>query len=779
MHRFGRYIYQPVSYMGRGGKRITGCKEHVALSKTIATEGTVLLKNDGILPLSKGIRIVPFGRGYGDFILGGGGSGVVYCEKSVPLADSLLAMQEKGEIEVFSPLIDHYRAEAKKEYDALRDLPPKEKNLVLRGSPAKYIKVPAALYEKAKKFGGVALYCLSRFSGESADRPAGEGGFALLKEEIEEIDRLIRDFDKVVVILNICGMTEVAPLAENPGVSAILYPAFGGMMAGESLTDLLFGISYPSGRLQDTFARKLEDYPSTESFLESPDYVNYTEDIFVGYRYFETFCPEKVIYPFGYGLGYTDFALSVTGTEQKGTKITLTVSAENTGIFPGKEVVQVYLSAPQGKLGKAAKVLCAFEKTKELMPEEEQTLSLSFDLRDFASFDDLGKIEKSAFILEKGEYTVFVGKNVRDCEKALSVKLKENEIVKKCHSYMVPTELKERLLANGKMEKLPQAKKEARPLKMIRLAEKAPEKPLSLVQALDEDRLDAFLDQLSPREIGTMLYGHTANNASMTGFIGLYPDRWDAKAIPQIPTADGPAGLRIPEGRDIFSTYFPCAMTVAQSWNPALCRKIGAAGAKEVKENNIGIWLTPALNIHRSPLCGRNFEYYSEDPFVSGIFAAAAVKGIQSQKIAACIKHFCCNDKETNRKQCDSRVSERAIREIYLRGFEIVVKKAHPWTLMTSYNKVNGARSSANWDAINGILRGEWGYDGVVMTDWNVHSTLQEEISAGSDVKMPSLAFESNGDDVALWGAIADNSFPRRLALASVRRILKMMGKFE
>ncbi len=787
LDRFGRYIYQPVAPLGRGGKKISASHEHQMLAKLVATEGTVLLKNDGTLPLKGCPKLVLFGRGAGDFQLGGGGSGVVHCKESVPLTDALLKAEQKGEVSLFRPLVDFYREKKEAEYKEVRAKYPEATSFAKWQRTVMHpdYQIPEALYQKAKAFGGIAVYILTRYSGEAYDRIGGEGGFALFEQEKEMIDRLGRDFEKVVVVLNICGMMETGFFAEKKEVSAVLLPQFGGVRAGESLAEILLGKAYPSGRLQDTFADKIEDYPTTASFLASPDVVPYTEDIFVGYRYFETFCPEKVVYPFGFGLNYTEFSRKLLSAKQEKNSIKMKVEVKNIGAFRGKEVVQCYLSAPQGKLGKPKMQLCAFRKTRELAPGEGCVLSLSFDLRSFASFDDLGKIEKSAFVLEKGEYQVFWGVNVRENEKALAFSLKEDRVVRRCHSYMAPDGLEKRLLANGKYETLPKRAPQAHKPKAIRLREKAPEQALALEDALEQNRLDAFLSQLSVDEIAQFLYGHPSINASYTGSIGLFPVRDEKKKVPYIPTADGPAGVRIPLGRgDLETTYFPCAATIAQSWNLNLCRRIGKAVALEAKENNVGIWLAPALNIHRSPLCGRNFEYYSEDPLVSGEFAAACVKGVQGERIVATIKHFCCNNKETNRKESDSQVSERALREIYLRGFEICVKKAHPKALMTSYNKVNGVRSSANFEAIQGILRGEWGFDGVAMTDWEVYSSLTEEILAGSDVKMPVMVrmLGDNGPREAGYDAaeeIRSGRLPKAVALMSVKRILKMMGLLE
>ena len=464
--------------------------------------------------------------------------------------------------------------------------------------------------------------------------------------------------------------------------------------------------------------------------------------------------------------------------------VNVAVTVKNTGSFPGKEVVQLYLTAPQGKLGKAKKVLTAFGKTKELKPGEAQTLKLHFDIREFGSFDDLGKIFKSAFILEKGEYIVSCGVNVRDSAPCLTFSLENDIIVKKCHAYMSPRALEKRLCADGTYEKLPFAQKQDHPAKG-RLCKAEPGPRFPFAKALAENRLEELLATLSDEEIVELLYGHPMANASNTCAMGHMPrdERQDVRQIPMVPTADGPAGLRIRAGRgNVPPTFFPCATAVAQSWNLNMAKRLGAAGAAEVKENNIGIWLTPALNIHRNPLCGRNFEYYSEDPLTSGLFASYTVKGIQSMGISACVKHYCANNRENHRRLVDSRVSERALREIYLRGFEIVVKKGDPWMLMTSYNPVNGEQASKNWEAINGILRSEWGYDGAVCTDWRVLSNLEEELWAGSDIKMPFPVtdfYEGAPTEFNPAKMMADGTISRPAAVSSARRVLKMLGKLD
>ena len=772
MKRFGRFFHQPVLPLGQDGRLITGCAAHRKLSKDIAAEGTVLLKNDGTLPLAEGTRVCTFGDGFSGFLFGGGGSGWVESKNMTPFSTALGKANECGQLQVFAPLLEHYISHTM----SLSDLSANWASL--QGPPA-FAALPDCVYAQAKEFGGIALFCVSRFSSESntADRSGQEGDFLLTPAEKLLFDRLCNDFEKVIVILNVCGPVSTAEFKDNPKVGAVLYPMFGGGAAGEVLCELLLGKRYPSGHLQDTLAYRIEDYPSTANFAQYRDHVDYEEDIFVGYRYFETFALEKVVYPFGFGLSYTTFEIACGDARREGNTVKVTASVTNTGSHPGKEVVQLYLTAPQGKLGKAAKVLTAFQKTKELLPGESCHITLSFRLKDFGSFDDLGKIRKSAFILEKGEYTVRMGVNVRDCSPVLTFALEEDIICRQCHSYMAPNKLEKRLTADGSFEALPAPETHNQPAPKYKTGA-APEK-LDLPTALAENKLDALLAAMTDAQLGQLLYGHPMMHVSNTCGIGApIASRYPAMQIPLVPTADGPAGFRATFYTDINATFFPCANVLAQTWQPKWAEKMGKAGALEVKENNAGIWLAPALNIHRNPMCGRNFEYYSEDPLISGHFAAAFVKGVQSQKIAATVKHFCCNNKETNRRDSDSRVSERALREIYLRGFEIVVKQAKPWAVMTSYNLLNGQRSSANWDAIEGILKKEWKYQGLVMTDWSAFSTLDQELLAGSNVKMPNSITGSN-EDFDFTKAIADGLLTREQLLYSAKKVFELLGHLE
>ncbi|MBR5294978.1 MAG: glycoside hydrolase family 3 protein, partial [Clostridia bacterium] len=619
--RFSRYSYQSVKPLGKGGRLVTASKAHLAVAKKAATDGIVLLKNDGTLPLKKGEKVCLFGRATGEFIFGGGGSGNVLSDVKVSLADALKKADEKGEISLFRPLIEEGEKEFKLEGEKANLLPEKEQRKWRVNRDLGPFPISDKVYKDAVNFGGIALLSILRFSTEASDRKGEAGGFALLPEEKELLSRLEKDFSSVVVILSVCGAMETEAFANSEKVGAILYPLLGGSMAGEAIVDILLGKAYPSGHLQHTLARTIDDYPTTETFLESEDFISYEEDIFVGYRYFSSFCPEKVVYPFGFGLGFTTFEIKTENAFFERGKVTAKVRVTNTGNFKGREVVQTYLSAPQGKLGKAARELCAFQKTKELAPGESQNLTLSFSLSDFASFDDLGKIKESAFVLEKGLYRIYLGNNVRDAKEIFSFSLEKDRVVKKCKAYVSPNKLEKRLLANGKYEVLPKKEKVKMPARTFEGKACENAERMLLEKALKEGRVDEFCCALTPEEGLELVHGHPTAQSSSTGYIGISrrgrstPGAViDQTGIPPVGTADGPAGYRAVVHADIKSTFFPCGNTVAQTWDLSLAKKVGAAQALEVKENNAGIYLSPGMNIHRSPLCGRNFEYYSEDP---------------------------------------------------------------------------------------------------------------------------------------------------------------------
>ena len=803
MDKWTRVKFQPNLPLRKSG-RVTASQEHIQLSKEAAKEGMVLLKNEGnLLPLKKGSRIALFGKGSFDYVKGGGGSGDVTVSYVHNLYDGLKLLSDT--VQLYEPLCDFYRSNVRAQYES--------------GAVPGMTVEPAlseTLADGARAFADTALIVISRFSGEGWDRSSIEcnnefnpwenetsmpkisanvfpdGDFYLTKAEKEMIASVTSRFDRVAIVLNIGGIIDLSWIRDDARISAALLGWQGGMEGGLAMAELLCGLGNPSGHLVDTFAASVDDYPSTEGFHESFDYVSYTDDLYVGYRYFETIpgAAKKVVYPFGYGLSYTTFSVSVLGMSNCDETITAQVQVVNTGNTAGKEVIQLYSQAPGEVLDCPARRLAAYEKTRLLQPGELQILTLSFHKNDLASYDDLGKIAKSAYVLERGTYFFYVGTSVRNAEKtAFTLEISEHTIAQQLQSHLAPTSLSKRLRSDGTYEELPVGScndmnacvfekmvpgTEEGILPAVRGYAAAPlydnggRRPF-LEVAEGTLSLDDFIAQLSDDDLLHLLGGQPNTGVANTFGFGNLPEY----GVPSIMTADGPAGLRIAPQCGVCTTAWPCATLLACTWNPQLVDRVGAAGAAEVKENNLAVWLTPAINIHRNPLCGRNFEYYSEDPLVAGKTGAAMVRGIQSQHIAASVKHFAVNNKETNRKHSDSRVSERALREIYLKAFEIIVREAQPWTIMSSYNAINGYRASECKELLEDILRGEWGFTGMVTTDWWTRGEHYKEIKAGNDVKM------GNGYPERVKKAMELGELGRPELEHCARRVLELILKID
>ncbi len=807
MEKWTRVKFQPNLPLGENGERLTGSLGHIGLSKEAAKEGMVLLKNRGdILPLKKGTRVALFGKATFDYVKGGGGSGDVTVAYIRNLYEGL--KMQKDVVSIFEPLCDYYRKDVERQY--------------AQGSiPGMTIEpeVPRELLDEAKAYADTAVISICRFSGEGWDRKSivdtdnknmGEGeldmavrsskifangDFCLSAQEAAMVETVKKNFPRVVVVMNVGGMVDTSWFVREDAIGAVLMAWQGGMEGGLAAAELLAGKGNPSGKLSDTFAQTLEDYPSTGDFHESRDYVNYTEDIYVGYRYFETVpgADQKVNYPFGFGLSYTTFQTDVLSAEEKEGQVRIQVEITNTGSRDGKEVVQVYFEAPQGRLGKPKRQLIAFAKTRSLRPGESQRLYLSFEIRDMASYDDTGKVQKAAYVLEKGDYFFHVGTSVRDTVRLDYVyQVKGDTVTEQLESRLTPSELPRRMLSDGSYEEVPQREGNdpnanelermpedmmegyvpaVRPRDRYQLWREPYKKGAHIFKEVAEGKLtpEEFLAQLTDEETAQLLGGQPNTGVANTFGYGNLPEY----GVPSVMTADGPAGLRIAPECGVTTTCWPCSTLLACSWNPEIVEAVGLAGGAEVKENNIAVWLTPAVNIHRSPLCGRNFEYYSEDPYLAGKLASAMVRGIQANHIGATVKHFALNNKETNRKNSDSRVSERAAREIYLKAFEIIVREAKPWSIMTSYNIINGHRASENADLLEGILRGEWGFDGCITTDWWTCGEHYKEVKAGNDIKMGC------GYPERLLEALEKGCLTRKEMDACALRVLKLILKID
>ena len=779
MQKWARLNYQPNLPLYEG-KRVTGCKEHIEISRKAAEEGIVLLKNDGTLPLNKDTKLVLLGKASVEYVKGGGGSGDVYCQYIHSVYDGL---KSRG-VSVFEDLAAFYKDNIREQYKLGR----------VPGMTAEP-ELSDAQVKEAAAFSDTALFMINRFSGEGWDRSSVEtnwefnpwphettmptfskeifpdGDFYLSANEKKLFEAAKANFKKIIVVLNIGGIIDCSFINDN-SVNGALYIGQGGMEGGDVAAEALLGMINPSGRLVDTFAAKLEDYPSTENYHESYDFVEYTDDVYVGYRYFETIpgAKEKVIYPFGYGLSYTAFSMEVTdakavadihggnvpeGKEDVCGGFEFKVKVTNTGDKAGKEVVQLYYGAPAGKLGKPARVLGDFAKTRELAPGASQEITLTVSRYAMSSFDDLGKVKEAAYVLEKGTYEFFIGANVRDAVKAeFTWENGEDITVLQLSHKLAPVELKKRMLSDGSYEELPQGQHKDINECVFEKMEPGTEEALTPLERpremhyltrpfkegvktffdVSEGKLTVkeFMAQLSDDDLIHLVGGQPNTGVGNVFGMGNMPEY----GIPDAVTADGPAGVRLAPETGVLTTAFPCSTVIACTWNKEVAEEIGFAGGEELKENNLCVWLTPAINIHRNPMCGRNFEYYSEDPYLTGRMASAMVRGIQRNKVGASVKHFACNNKETNRKHSDSRVSERAMREIYLKAFEIIVHEAEPYTIMSSYNAINGERASESRDLLTGILREEWGYKGMVTSDWWTRGEHYKEVKAGNDLKM-------------------------------------------
>lgn len=721
------------------------------LLRKVACEGTVLLRNDGVLPLSGSESVAVFGRTQFDYMYVGYGSGGDVIK---PYTVNVIEGLENNGVSYDKDLAKVYKEWC-------------EKNPPDHGFwghwPHYYEEMPIddALIRSSAEKNDCGIVIISRSAGEDRESALSEGSYLLTPDEKALISRVSSAFKKAVVILNV-GSTidmkwEKEALKEN---SAILLSWQGGMESGNAIAEMLCGKSEPSGRLPDTIARNYSDYPSADNFANK-DFTTYTEDIYVGYRYFETFNKDAVIYPFGFGLGYATFKRDFVSGGISDNIITLTVKTTNThSSNSGKDVIQVYAECPQGKLGKPARVLCAYSKTAQLSPNGEETVAISFPLSIFASYDDAGKTAfPSSYVLEKGEYKFYIGANVRDAVYCWSTEIAEDTLVEKLREVSKPLYSFKRLVPaateNGYNKSYEDVATSTDNMKKI-IIDNLPrdygytgDKGIKLSDVKEgKATLDDFIAQLSTTELEAISRGDYVMNSPLgnegnAGCMGgVLPSLRD-KGIAPLTTTDGPSGIRI----GACCSLLPIGSLISSMWNDELATEAYSLISKEMKVKGSDILLAPGINIHRNPLCGRNFEYYSEDPVLTGKTAAAVVRGIQSSGGAACPKHFACNNQETNRNKSDSRLSERALREIYLKGFEICVKEAHPLTIMTSYNKINGVWGHYNYNLCTRILRQEWGFAGLVMTDWWMQSSKSPEfpqmsnnayrVRAGVDVLMP------------------------------------------
>ncbi|MDK8193924.1 glycoside hydrolase family 3 C-terminal domain-containing protein [Paenibacillus sp. UMB7766-LJ446] len=709
-------------------------------SRTVAAEGAVLLKNEGqALPIQKDENVSVFGRIQVNYYRSGTGSGgSVHVAYTTNLLDGLRSKKGLTVNEELAAVYEKW----------IEENPFDDGGKVWAAEPWNQQEMPLTdeLVSQARSKSSKAIVVIGRTAGEDQDNVDAPGSYRLTEDEKAMLKQVTNHFEQTIVVLNVSNIMDMSWLNDESYVhpiQSVIYSWHGGMEGGNAIADVLAGDVTPSGKLTDTIAYSIEDYPSTSNY--GNEFKNlYQEDIYVGYRYFETFRPEKVQFEFGYGLSYTTFTTKAEDAKwisQDGeNSIKVNVTVTNTGTtYAGKEVVQIYYEAPQGQLGKPAKALVAFGKTNLLQPGESQRLTVSFPVDSMASYDDAGVTgHASAYVLEAGTYRLYVGTSVKNVEH-VSIDGQDGyvvetiQLVEQLQEAMAPTESFTRMKPGIRKEDGSYELIFADvPTRQISMAERIEQ---SLPQTLEQTgnqgyklrdvkdgkvSLEAFIAQLSDQDLAAIVRGEGMSSPLVTSgtasAFGGVSDSLFNYGIPVACTADGPSGIRMDSGEK--ATQVSIGTLLAATWNAELVEDLYVMEGQELLRNQVDALLGPGLNIRRSPMNGRNFEYFSEDPLISGVFAAACTKGIMKGGSNATLKHFACNNQEKHRSKVDAIVSERALREIYLKGFEIAVKEGGANSIMTSYNPINGHWAASNYDLNTTILRGEWGFQGIVMTDW-------------------------------------------------------------
>ena len=711
-------------------------EKYAELARRVAAEGSVLLRNeDGVLPLQKGQKVSIFGRTQFEHYKSGTGSGgMVNAPYVTNITDSL---KEDGTVQVNEVLEAQYR-------EWLKDHPfDIGEGWAMEPWNQEEMPVSEELARQAAEQSDLAIVVLGRTAGEDKDNSAAEGSYLLTAAEEEILRNVCNAFARTIVVLNVGNIMDMK-WVDRYQPQAVLYVWQGGQEGGRATVDVLTGKVNP-GKLSDTIAEDIEDYPSTENFGDPVENF-YTEDIYVGYRYFETFARDKVKYPFGFGLSYTRFQTESMGLAVQGTEATVIEKVTNVGGMSGRETIQVYVEAPQGRLGKPLRQLAAYAKTEELKPGASEELILKAELTELASYDDSGVTgHKSCYVLEAGDYIFYVGTDVRSAKEVGKVTLSELQVVQTVTEALAPVQAFKRLrpFFFGENDHAI-ANWEDVPLRTIDLAERIlRERPTQSEYVGDQgwklaDVYDKkitpeqFLTQLSDEDLICMTRGEGMCSPKVTpgtaAAFGGVTDGLQQFGIPVACCSDGPSGIRMDCGTMAYA--LPNGTLLACTFDPELVEELYEMEGMELRKNKIDSLLGPGINIHRNPLNGRNFEYFSEDPYLTGTMAAAQLKGMGKYGVTGTIKHFACNNQEFKRHDANAIVSERALREIYLKGFEIAVKQGGAYSIMSTYGPVNGLWTAGSYDLLTTILRKEWGYQGIVMTDW--WAKINEEGEPGS-----------------------------------------------
>ena len=768
---------------------------YAEVARKAQAEGAVLLENrDNALPLPAGSRVALFGRSQFHYYKSGTGSGgMVNTDYVTGVREAILQRQAY----VLAPSLEKAYAEW------LPDHPYEEGDGWATEPWFQEEMTPSQeLVERAAQEADAAIVLIGRTAGEEHDNVPERGSWYLTEQEETMLERVCAAFRRTIVLLNTGNIIDMTWVAKYRP-AAVLFIWQGGQEGGNGVLDVLTGEVSPSGKLADTIAQKVSDYPSDENFGDADRNV-YAEDIYVGYRYFETFAKEKVLYPFGYGLSYSNFEIRGQGMESVGDdKIVFRARVVNTGAVKGKEVVQIYCEAPQGKLGKPARILCAFRKTIPLDPGQPQDLKFKVPVRAIASYDDSGVTGyKSSWVLEAGTYTFYIGNSVRATKQCGSFTLSGTAVIEQEEEALAPIRPFERMkpLLKAEAELSPYAVSfEPAPLRTAEpLKKRARRMPAETPYTGDRGyrlvdvgsgrvNMEDFLAQLTDEDLICMTRGEGMWSPKVTpgtaAAFGGVTDRLLHFGIPIACCSDGPSGIRMDDGTKAFS--IPSGTCLACTWNIVLVKELFDWLGTELRNNQIDSLLGPGMNIHRHPLNGRNFEYFSEDPFLTGKMAVVELRGLRESAVVGTVKHFCANNQEYRRRNTDSVISERALREIYLRGFELAVREGAATSVMTTYGSVNGAYTASQYDLLTTILRGQFGFGGIVMTDWDAYGSeengpgsMQQTsamIRAQNDLYMVTKSAEknANGDDTAQ--GLSEGRITRGELQRAARNILRFL----
>lgn len=718
--------------------------KYLKTAAQVVSEGIVMLKNEHqALPLKPQEEIALFGRIQFHYYKSGTGSGgMVNVSKVTNIVDGL---QESG-IKLNQELLDVYHKWDNENPFDLGDgwgkEPWSQKEMPLEDS----------LAARAAKRCQTAIAVIGRTAGEEQDNSLTEGSFLLSSDEKQMLTTVRRHFSKMIVLLNVGNIIDMNELLEI-APDSILYVWQGGMTGGTGTADVLTGKISPCGKLTDTIAKHVEDYPSAPYFGD-PVRNFYSEDIYVGYRYFETFAPDKVLYPFGFGLSYTTFQIKTNDITELSNKWDFIITVTNTGSCSGKEVVQIYCEAPQGKLGKPIRVLCGYEKTNTLSPGESQTVTISVSKTQTASYDDSGiSGHAHCFILEEGDYHFYVGTDVRHAVKTYTCTQNGTLVISSHQQALAPVEAFERikpvLSTDGyepQMEPVPLSEVDETKRRLENLPKEIPFTGDRGIRLCDVRKgthtMEEFIAQMTDYDLACVIRGEGMNSPRVTAgtasAFGGVSQELEALGVPCGCCDDGPSGMRLDCGTKAFS--LPNGTMMACTFNRTLLTELFALTGLEMIANKVDCLLGPGMNIHRHPLNGRNFEYFSEDPYLTGTIASAQLHGLHQSGVTGTIKHFCGNNQETNRHDTNGVISERALREIYLKGFEIAVKEGHADSVMTTYGPINGVWTAGSFDLTTQILRNDWGFTGFTMTDWWANINRRGQAVDKSDFAAMAIA---------------------------------------